>query len=479
MSEQINLSSTLQADKKIDQHPENIPLNKHPKKFEDPAREEEHCLTAKLFIITLSFMTGLYSLSALASFMYQKEILKLSAAQIQLIASIVAIPWAIKFVFGYSYDLIIRKIKKSKYLIILVSLIRITVLIILYFVKMHWSLFLFLAIVSTFCGLYENIVSECMLVIMTKQENEKLQNQKANHLPLFFGYRAFGQLIGGFFGGRIITYISIKAAFLISILLPIIMIIICLFYKEKDFVPATTQKTFREELYSIQKLLAMDKVVQMIIFVCLINATPNFDAITTFYQTDYLKFTTEDLANFQTFATLCYVIAMVIYSYCLQKTDPYKLFLSTNFMLWIVNVSFMLVVTDYITNWGLSVKLFCLFNSGVYSFISELNFMPIIAIWCAICPRGLEATSITLLTAFINFSSNLGVYLGALIMIIMRIKDGQYGELWILLLIQNLYLIVMIIMVAFVEFPDPTRNIPIEELPISDRQYNIEFFYNE
>ena len=50
------------------------------------------------------------------------------------------------------------------------------------------------------------------------------------------------------------------------------------------------------------------------------------------------------------------------------------------------------------------------------SFIGELNSLPLFALWCAFSPSGLEATSITLFTGLMNFSSNLSNYTGYLVL---------------------------------------------------------------
>lgn len=434
-------------------------------------------LSITAFIVVLSLMTGLYSLCSLAAFMYQKELLGLSPSTIQLLSGLLSIPWGFKFLFGYSYDALIPTLGKSKHLILIVSAVRVLLFLLAFALPPRTLPFFLILLLSTLCGLYENIVAECQLVVMSKEDNRRNPDQKANHLPLFFGCRAAGQLVGGFFGGRIITHLSIRAAFLICAFLPLVVMLACLLYDEAP-VPPRPVRSFTQEWQILRSLVCRDKVIPMLVFVCLINATPSFDSINTFYQTDVLGFSMDDLANFSSFSTLCYIAGLVLYSLYLRRFDPHNFFIATNFLLWAVNVSFLLVVLGLVAQWGLSVRLFCLLNFGTYSFVSEINFMPIIAIWCAICPPSLEATSITLLTAFINFSSNLGTYLGALTMLFLRVDEHQFGRLWLLLVIQNVYLILAIVGVLFVPFPDPSKEAPPPELlPLTQKApYDIDFY---
>jgi MFS family permease len=433
-------------------------------------------LTPKAFVIVISLMTGLYSLCGLAAFMYQKEVLKLSPSTIQLLSGLLSIPWGFKFVFGYSYDAFVPVLGKSKHLIFIISALRIIIFGLIWALPLNTFWFFALMFLGTLCGLYENIAAECQLVVMTKEANLRDPTEKANHLPIFFGCRAAGQLIGGFFGGRLISRVSIQAPFLICAFLPLVTMAACLFYREPTIAPRLS-RSFTQEWQVIKSIVVRDKVAPMLLFISLINATPNFDSVTTFYQTDFLHFTMDDLANFASFSTICYIAGLILYSLHFRKFDPHRFFLGTNFLLWAVNVSFLLVVLGLIAHWGLSVKTFCFLNFGTYSFVSEINFMPIIAIWCAICPPSLEATSITLLTAFINFSSNLGVYLGAFFMWILSVEAQQFDRLWILLVIQNAYLVLAIIGVLFVPFPDPSSQPPpFEHVPLATAETNdIEF----
>ena len=57
------------------------------------------------------------------------------------------------------------------------------------------------------------------------------------------------------------------------------------------------------------------------LFICLINLTPNFDSLVTFYLTDKLKFSTEDLSDFASFGTICYIIGLLLYSYYLLNVN--------------------------------------------------------------------------------------------------------------------------------------------------------------
>lgn len=203
----------------------------------------------------------------------------------------------------------------------------------------------------------------------------------------------------------------------------------------------------------LASLIFRDRVFPMVCFVMLLNCTPTFDTLSQFYMTDRLGFTETDLADFSTVGNISYIVGLIIYSKYLVQKNPKMLYFSTNFLWLIVNISFMLVVFDLVQKWGMNNKFFCFLNTGLASMISEINFMPIIAIWCDICPKNLEATSITLFTGLINFSYNISSWLGSLIQIIVGIDEKSLDKIWIPLLIQNGYLLVMTVWILFIKFP--------------------------
>lgn len=398
---------------------------------------------------------GLFDIVGLAMFMYQKDVLKMEPDSMQLIMGLISIPWCIKPVFGYLIDQILFKIRYTKYLIIAIEVIRFIVFLILSNFQLNWIQFYIAIFINSCCTLFENIVCEYILVVSTKKENEERGNNNANHLPIFFGFRALGSLVGNFFGGRIIKYHSIRTTFSIASMLPMVNIFFAIFYSEKISQEQPAKKTFSHEIEVMKELLMQENVLLMITFVCLINLTPNFDIVFTFYMTDFLKFTTEDLANFSTVASISYVIGLYMYTVFMNKVKPRTFFISTNFILWIVNFSFLLVVTGLLRKWAWNEKSFCLLTQGVYSLISELNYMPILAIWCSVCPKNLEATSITLFTGLINLSTNLSNYFGSFFIWFFGVNKTNFDKIWLLVVLQNAYLFLAMLGVVFVEFPVP------------------------
>lgn len=90
--------------------------------------------------------------------------------------------------------------------------------------------------------------------------------------------------------------------------------------------------------------------------------------------------------------------------------------------------------------------------------------MPLIAIWCRVCPDKLEATSITLFTGLMNLSGNASNYFGSFILYMFDVNQNNFENLWVPLIIQNVYLLAVTIGVLFVEFPTQREKICEEDV---------------
>ena len=417
-------------------------------------------INVRSFIIIISFLHGLFDVSNLSVFVYQKNVLGLSPDIIQILTGVIRIPWCIKPILGFVTDKIIKRTRKVKYMVMVSSVIRIMLFSFLSYTSPGMFVFFTILTLNIICSLFENIVLEYSLVVETKKENEKKQIKTGNQLPIFFGFRAVGGLIGNFLGGRIIQHHSLQLTFFLCACIPVITLTVSYLYREEpveiDQDDECHSRSFSDELNIMKKLIFRDNVFMLIVFVCLISMTPNFDMLITFYLTDYLHFTTEDLADFSSFATVCYIMSLLLYYFYLKHIDPKKFYIVTNFILFMFNLSFILVVLKVLDKWGISTKLFCLLSQGAWTFMAELNFMPILAIWCGICPKNLEATSITLFTGLLNLAANLSNYFGGFLIWLMDVHRTNYDDLWQPIVIQNSYLLFMMICITMVPFPDLT-----------------------
>lgn len=80
--------------------------------------------------------------------------------------------------------------------------------------------------------MFENIICEYLLLVSTKKANRENGDCSQNHLPYYYGFRAFGTILGGFYGGRIIDKFGVQECFYLNSLMPILVVCISIIFDE-------------------------------------------------------------------------------------------------------------------------------------------------------------------------------------------------------------------------------------------------------
>jgi len=208
---------------------------------------------------------------------------------VQNITALIVFPWCIKPIFGYLSDVILLKIKKASRVIMFCSILRSVLIFIFSFFKIKTvtCYILFFLVISTTL-LFENIICEMLLVIETKSKNiKKTENEdKENFLPIYFGWRAVGSLIGSFFGGRAIGYLGIFKVFKVCSIIPFLTFLASFLYNEKNPPNIDKNKDYRRDFKIMKKLIMRPIVRKLLLFIMFVNLTPSFDSLITFYFKD-------------------------------------------------------------------------------------------------------------------------------------------------------------------------------------------------
>lgn len=123
-------------------------------------------------------------------------------------------------------------------------------------VKLSLVPFIICLCVLLFAELAENIFSELILVILTREQHEKEQTGKSgNAVSLFFGFRSFGSIIGLFFGGRLLELYGKQFCFLLGILSPAFVLLAICLYKEHPIPDHyKTKKNFWRDFNQLKNL---------------------------------------------------------------------------------------------------------------------------------------------------------------------------------------------------------------------------------
>lgn len=300
------------------------------------------------FVVILSFLIGFEDLSSLALYFYQSQVLNLQSDFMQMMQGIIFVPWTLKPIFGFSFDQIMKVLPKSKFLVYICCLVKAICFFVMAKYPPNTFFFYIIYFITILCGLYVSIICEYLLVLSSKKANEETEEKNENHLPIFFGFRCLGSVLGNLLGGYVYEKLSLYYNFYFTALIPIVGILIGFFYDEQTKIQ-TKPRTIKQEVSILGGLLCRGQVLPMVIFVILVSMTPNFDNLTKVFFLKILKFDSNTLAWFQSVGQIAYMIGLLVYSKFFIKVSPKKVFVATNLILWLVNFSFLMVIFNIIT----------------------------------------------------------------------------------------------------------------------------------
>lgn len=411
----------------------------------------------KFIIILIAFFQGLFDITNVTLLYYQKNVLHLSPVYLNYINGLLGIPWCIKPVIGFLCDKIRVNMDGIKPIIIFSSLLDFSVLIIFYIFNVSTITYCTVLFMHEIFKVMQLISAETLLVVISNENKKKNPNEIGKNISFFFAARTLGSLFGNILGGNLYAILGYKNMFLITSLLPIIIFINILFYKEaiiNNRQLSNNSNNLFKDLLSIKDVLYEHKVYVLFALLFVIGLAPNFDSIVTFYFIDKLRFTPQIISNLMVFSTLSYFIGIIIYNTYFVSISQKKFYIVTNFLICVLNFIFLLFILGYTKALNINDKFFCFINQGVSSFIMELNSMPVLIIICELCPKDLEGTTFAFLSSLLNLSAILSNYFGSLILLLFNINSKQYSKLWILILIQSIYYLIFSIFFLFIKFPN-------------------------
>lgn len=411
-------------------------------------------LPVKAYVMGIGFLAGAFEIIYFSGLDYQRNNLKLSPAKIQLFLTLILLPWCVKPMFGYVIDKLIVRLRSARLLIVISSVMIICVLTPFVYTEPNTPFFYSILFVLSISVMMQNIVCEYLLVLSTKKSNERTGEANANHLPYFFGSRGVGLVLGNFFGGRLMQAVPTSKIVFIIMCFATGQILLSLLYFERPHKHTLGNPALSDQIGVIGRQLTRDRVFSMILISFLVNLTPNLDILYTFYLTDSLNFSGKDLGNLMTIGMVFYVFGLALYTKVFRKTNPKVFYLALLCVLFIVNASFLLIVTGVAQGIGLNQRHLSMAMFGVHQFLVELNTMPIVTIWCAICPQGLEATSIALLTGINNLGVNFAKFHGSFAAWLLGAGKNSSANIWRVTVYQGLYMAVMLVFVFKMTFPD-------------------------
>lgn len=181
---------------------------------------------------------------------------------------------------------------------------------------------------------------------------------------------------------------------------------------------------------------------------------PNYTQIFYYYFTIELKFTPITLGYLNFISAFFFLIGIILLN-TIFKNINLQYFYTFNCVVYILlYIMSLLLILRVNIKLGISDFIFSLTNTALLSLITEFNSLPILSLCAKHCPKYLEGTSYALFTGIVNIFFSLSILIGGVLAVIVRVDKYNYNHLWILILIQILYSVIILSYIPNVKFPD-------------------------
>jgi MFS family permease len=418
-----------------------------------------------LSYIIISFSQGIYLISTLAVQYLFKDYLKIEPAQMALITSFLTIPWMIKPLLGLLTDLVpIFGYRRKVYLFIcgLSSMICW-----LYMALSELTLFsiLICLFINSSSAAFSSVLGEAIVVELSNLEFKGSHEIAKNYVSMFFLFKNIGVLIASFLKGYLIEIISIKHIFLLSSIIPVLILIssVILIESELESNNSELRKTLlneinkqdkqnkKELIKNFLKFIKQKEAYIPALYVILLFSAPNFSDTFFYYMTNYLKFEPIQLGVISLASTIGVLIAIISYRNYFKIYSFKTIVFYSTILYFIFSFIALALVLRYNLMIGISDYMLCIFGFAFLSILGELSMMPMLSLACMICPPNLEGTVYSFFMSALNLGQCISTLLGSFLTYAMGITANDFTNLPALIIVSNFLVLVPLFVLYFIE----------------------------
>jgi MFS family permease len=344
------------------------------------------------------FVQGALGLTSVAMPIFLKDALGLSVSQIATLSAISMIPWVIKPVYGLLSDYYpVRGLHRKPYLFVS-SLLASFGWFLTAANGTYWSVLLAQILSALGIAMTDVVADGLAVEKSTPRTKGKIQT-------VMWGSRSFGAVITGFFGGWLLGFFSAQQIFAMTGVLPLLTFCMVFFVREERHKEseaglwALLKKTAK--VYYETKLLWWVSA-----FLFLWFASPSFSTPLFFYMRDELKLSEVLLGTLTSMVNVGAVVGSIMFAKWFDKVNQKKLFI------WLILLNTANTFLFYYVL-GAASAFVIFFINGVLSILAIIASMRLIV---EVCPRGIEATTFSLVTGISNLGSGVvAVYVGGVL----------------------------------------------------------------
>ncbi|CRH00033.1 folate transporter 2, putative [Plasmodium relictum] len=415
------------------QHAEEIPL------IHSTLKKEVDFTQIVVYLVGLS--DGLTHLASLAIYYLFKDYFRLTPYQVSLILMYPYIPFILKPVIALITDSVsIFGMRRKPYLFLfsLFQSLNFLALALLNLTVFQATIILFfISLCASFC----TTVAEALVV---ESSIGKTYSQGTNKVTEFIASKAVGSLSVAYFSGYFLEKMPREYIFLATSIFPLIILISCLFLKEKEY---STNKNIFNQLSDLINFINTPIFLGPFLYIFVYMSGPDYDDAFFFFCTNKLGFRPSFMGTLRLTYGIASLIGIITYRIFLKNYSLKKTLIITTLISFPIYVS-PIVLTEKINKFlGISNELFVLSGGFLIEAITEIQLLPLFILTANICQTGLEASVFATILSVKNLGSLTKKGTSSLLTYLMRIDSYNFDNMSLYILICGLFLLLSLCLV--------------------------------
>jgi len=212
----------------------------------------------------------------------------------------------------------------------------------------------------------------------------------------------------------------------------------------------------KQRISLLYNFIKQKEIYKPILFILAFSSSPSYDDSMFYFCTNVLNFDEIIMGRLTFAAAIASILGITLYKKWLHKFGFKCIMFSSTVVLTIFSMIAIALVQRWNLLLGVSDYWFSLTTSSFVTALTEINTMPLLILAANLCPKNIEGTTYALIMSVLNFGGFLSYNLGSIMTSLLGITNNKFDNLWLLILISNLFALLPLPLLLFIS--DETIN---------------------
>mmetsp|Transcript_19579 Transcript_19579/g.23989 ORF Transcript_19579/g.23989 Transcript_19579/m.23989 type:complete len:714 (-) Transcript_19579:150-2291(-) len=362
-----------------------------------------------------------------------------SPAEVNILFTVMAVPWCFKVIYGFLSDCIpIKGLRRKPYFLIGWVIFIASNLILAITQNPSTSLCIFLVFTQSAGYMLADVMTDALIVERSRYEPEETRGMMQSKA---YFVRFMGSTLGSIIGSIVYNkddwewYLPINVVFFINMIFPLLLVLPILpFLREVEM--NCPVKSLWDQCINLFETVQLRAVWQPMAFVYLYNVMQLTNAAWMNFLVEGLDFSAWMIGLVGTSGTLMTWMGITVYKNFFFGSNWREIYF------WCTTLASLIAIAQVILVFGINKSVFhvsdIVFSVGddvLLEFVIAMQFLPMCIMYLGLCPEGSEGTTYAMLTTWSNLAGTVAFDISTVLTRIWdvsssTIESGDYSGVW-------------------------------------------------